>query len=277
MHVPSYPRALAMLLMLACFACSAQAVEFDEKVKAPMLKEPGALRTQAQSYVAKFAALQASPQELIGNRALVAERFDLTWKIQQAIDVRRPLGDLSSVGLERRDDGSYRIDYNKSPQWGRPDEQFSAVLNEVDWQGFGAHLISRGFRDVDVAKLKEYLSTHDLQKESRRASLPLTLSFSKVVKKYDNIKRPVDDATVLSYIYQREKATAEMGRQWVEGLLNSIDAQRARILLSYFEEMPSTGIWGPSDQRAGIDEQLRLMRLPDFEELVTAETMRGVP
>ena len=62
------------------------------------------------------------------------------------------------------------------------------------------------------------------------------MSFSKIVKKYDKIKRPVDDAAVLSYIYQREKLKAEKGREWAEGLLNSLDAQRARILLAYFVE-----------------------------------------
>jgi hypothetical protein len=277
MHVPSYPRVLALLLMLACCAGTAQAVEFDEKLKAPLVKEPAVLRSQAQSYVAKFNALQASPQELIGNRALAAERFDLAFQIQRAIDVHRPLGDLSAVGLEAREDGSYRVDYNAAPQWEKPDEVLSAMLTSVDWQAFGAQLISRGFREADVAKLKDYVSSHNLQQTSKRDTLPLALSFSKVVKKYDKIKRPVDDALVLSYIYQREKLLAEKSRQWAEELLNALDAQPARVLLAYFGEMQSTGVWGPSDQRAGIDEQLRLMRLPDFEQLATAEATGSAP
>ena len=279
MHVPIYPRVLALLLMLllASFAGSAQAVEFDEKIKAPMVKEPAALRNQAQSYVAKFAALQADPAALISNRALAAERFDLSWQIQQAIDVHRPLGDLSAVGLEVRKEGGYRIDFNAWPQWDRPEGKFSFLLADPNWQGIGAELISRGFREADVATLKEYVSTHDLQKDSMRESLPLTLSFSKVVKKYDKIKRPVDDAAVLSYIYQREKLNAERGREWAEGLLNSLDAQRSRILLAFIDEMQSTGVWAPSNQRVGIDEQLRLMRLPDFEQLATAEAFGGAP
>ena len=66
MHVPSYPRVVALLLVLASFAGSAQAVEFDEKLKAPMVKDAAVLRTQAQSYAEKFTALQAaSPQEFI--------------------------------------------------------------------------------------------------------------------------------------------------------------------------------------------------------------------
>ncbi len=278
MHVSSYPRVLAMLGLLACCAGSAQAVEFDEKIKAPMVKEPAALRTRAQSYVEKFNVLQtASPQEFIRNRALAAERFELSWQIQQAIDVRRPLGDLLAIGLEPWKDGSYRIDFNAWPQWERPDEKFGFLLAGPDWQSLGEVLVSRGFREADVATLKEYLATHDFQRDARRESLPLTLSFTKIVKKYDKIKRPVDDAVVLSYIYQRAKLNAERGRVWAEGILNSLDAQRSRILLAVIDESQSIGVWAPSNQRAGIDEQLRLMRLPDFEQLVTADAFGDAP
>jgi len=278
MHVPSYPRVVALLLVLASFAGSAQAVEFDEKLKAPMVKDAAVLRTQALSYAERFTALQAvSPLEVIKNRELAAERFDLIWQIQQAIDARRPLGDLSAIGLVQQGDGSYRVDFNANPQWNRPDELFSAVFSGIEWHGFGAHLVSRGFREADVAVLKEYLSTHDLQQIFRREALPITLSFSKIVKKYDKIKRPVDDAVVLSYIYQRERLKAEKGREWTAGLLNSVDGQRARILLAHFSEFHSTALWAPSDQRAGIDYQLQVMRLPNFEQLATAEAMGGTP
>jgi len=278
MHVPSYPRVVALLLMLASFAGGAQAVEIDEKLKAPMVKDAAVLRTDAQSYIAKFNTLKdASPQDVIKNRALNTERFDLTWQIQQAIEVRRPLGDLSAIGFERREDGSYRVDFNAYPQWRRPEVQFHVVSSNIDTKDFDQLLISRGFREEDFAKLKAYVLSHDLDQVSRRETLPLALSFSKVVKKYDKIKRPVDDAAVLSYIYQREKLLAEKGREWTEGLLNSVDAQRARILLSFVGEMRSTGLWTPSDQRTGIDEQLRLMRLPDFEQLATAEAAGETP
>jgi hypothetical protein len=277
MYVPSYPRVLALLLMLACCAGAAQAVEFDERLKAPLVKEPAVLRTQAQSYVAKFNALQASPQELISNRALAGERFDLAWQIQRAIDVHRPLGDLSAVGLKAQEDGSYRIDYNASPQWKEPGDLLPGWLSDANWEIFGKQLIERGFRAEDIAALKEYVVTHDLQRTSRLESLPLAVSFSKVVKKYDKIKRPVDDAMVLSYLYQLKKTDAERSRAWVEGLISSVDAQGQRILLAYFDEMKWTGVWGPSDQRAGIDELLRRMRLPDFEQLALAEATGAAP
>ena len=70
---------------------------------------------------------------------------------------------------------------------------------------------------------------------------------------------------------------AEMTRAWAEALFQSINAQSARILLAYFDEMKSTGVWGPSDQRAGIDGQLQAMRLPNFEQLATVEAMGATP
>jgi hypothetical protein len=276
MHVPSYPRVLALLAVLAGFAGGAQAVEFDANVKAPLVKEPTALRSQAQSYVAKFAALKdAGPQDLISNRALAAERFDLVWQIQQAIDVRRPLGDLSAVGLEAQADGSYRVDYNANPQWNEPGRFPSIWLQGVDWDGLGTELIERGFRPEDVVKLRDYVATHDASQTAQQRSLKLAISFSKVVKKYDLIKRPVDDGQVLSYLYQLGKIQADATREWANGLLESLDAQRGRILLAYFSEMTATSIWAPSDQRAGIDELLRRMRLPNFEQLATAEVAGG--
>jgi hypothetical protein len=126
-------------------------------------------------------------------------------------------------------------------------------VRHTNWDLFGEDLTARGFLAEDIPKLKDYVSAHDFEREFRREALPLAISFSKIVKKYDKIKRPVDDAAVLSYIYQREKMRAEMNREWAEALFQSINAQSARILLAYFDEMKSTGVWAPSDQRVGID------------------------
>ena len=269
-----------LLLALMCIgaAASAQAVEFDEKLKVPSVAEPAALRSQAESFKNKVAALEeAGPQQLVMNRALFAERFDLTWQLQRAIDARRPLGDLSEVGFVSRGDGSYAIDYETHPEWHRLDEAMAGWLPLVDWNVLGAELKARGFRDQDVTTLREYVRTHDARRAAAAKSLPVAISFSKVVRKLDRVKRPVPDNLVASYLYQRSRADAEATREWAQGLLQALDAQRARILMSYFDEMKFTGVIAPDDQRAGIDELLRLMRLPDFEQLATAAAKEGTP
>ena len=91
MHVSSYPRAVAWLpvvtLMLASFAGSAQAVEFDEKVKAPMVKGGAEINTQAETYTASFTKLStASPMQLVSSKLLAQDYFELKWQLQRAMD-----------------------------------------------------------------------------------------------------------------------------------------------------------------------------------------------
>ena len=272
------PFAAAVVALFASVAGVAHAVEFDEKLKAPRVLDGATFRSQAQSFSARFTAVQAAdPQAAVIERGLFAERFQATWQMQDAIDAHRPLGDLSSLGFMSREDGGYDIDYNAFPQWQRLDELFATMLPQFPWESIGAVLVSRGFRPSDVEILKDYIATHDARKASLRDSLPLAVSFSKLVKKYDKIKRPVPDALVLSYLYQRARLEAESTRAWTEGLLTTLDAQRGRILVAFFSEMETKGILAPSDQQGGIAEQLRILRLPNFEQLVTAEVNGGTP
>jgi hypothetical protein len=278
MRLRGNPSRLLLALILAGTAAAAQAVEFDERVKAPSVTEPAAFRAQADSFKQRVRSLkEAGPRELMMNRALFAERFDLTWQLQRAMNARRPLGDLAEVGFVSRGDGSYAIDYEAHPEWHRLDEAMAGWLPLADWTTLGAELRARGFRESDITALQEYVRTHDARGASARSSLPLAISFSKVVKKLDRVKRPVPDNLVLSYLYQRSRADAEATREWAEGLLQALDPQRARILLSYFDEMKFTGVIAPDDQRGGIDELLKLMRQPNFEQLATAEAKEGTP
>ena len=79
MHVPSYPRVVAwlplMMLMLASFAGRAQAVEFDERIKAPKVMGGAELKTQAESYSAIFALLRTGWPFVTLVAVLVLERF----------------------------------------------------------------------------------------------------------------------------------------------------------------------------------------------------------
>lgn len=270
--------AAGFVLMLASLAGIARAVEFDEKVKAPMMKDAATLHSQAQSFSTRFAELRdAGTEQLIINRALANERFDLAWQIQQAIDVHRPLGEVSSLGFVSRGDDSYSIDFNAFPQWERVDRKLAALLPEYNRDSLVQLLVNRGFTAEETAKLEAYLAAHDAAVEANRKKLPVALTFSKVVGKYDKIKRPVPDAVVLSYLYQRERAGAEAVREWAAGLLDSVGAHGARILLSAMSEGASTAVWAPSDQRAGIADILASVRLPDFEQRATSQVQGEKP
>jgi hypothetical protein len=281
MHVSSYPRATAWLpavsLLLASFAGGAQAVEFDERVKAPMVKGGAEIKTQAEAYTASFARLStASPMQMVSSRALAQDHFELKWQLQRAMEGQGAMEDLSALGLEK-DSNGYRIDLNAFPQWNPPFEFLAVLMPSIYMDDLGPLLIARGFRDNDVAALRSYMETHDLDAATSVHTVPLAISFSKIVKKYDKIKRPVGKDQVLAFIYQRTRIEVEARRAWSEGLLRTLDDQRARILLSYFAELKSVSHWSPDNVEAGVAGQLALMRLPDYEQRVRAEAAGVTP
>ena len=281
MHVPSYPRVPAWLpltmLMLAGFAGGAHAVEFDEKLRAPMARGGAELKTQAESYSASFARLSSvSPAEMVTNQALSQERFDLEWQLTRALEDKRPLEDLSALGLVKHENG-FRIDYNAFPQWQPFPEKLASLMPTMSMDTAGPQLVARGFRESDVAALRSYLETHDLKEATSARTLPISISFSKVVKKYDKIKRPVGKDVVFSFIYQRNKTEVEARRAWSESLIHTLDEQRVRVLHSYLSETQGIGYWAPSDTEAGVANLLAIMRLPDYEQRATADAAGVTP
>jgi hypothetical protein len=284
MHVPSYQVdrrrrpargavAAALLLWFASIAGVAQAVEFDEKLKAPMIRGGAELKSMAESYSAGFARLStASPAEMVTNKALFLEHFDLEWQIKRALEDKRPMEDLSAVGLVKDESGAFRIDFNAFPQWQPFPETLASMMPVLSLDTAGLLLINRGFRESDVEAIRNYVETHDLNTATSARALPIAISFSKLVKKYDKLKLPINRELVFSYLYQRNKADAEVRREWSEGLIQVLDDQRVRVLHSYFAEMKSTGVWSASDTEAGVAGLLALMRLPDFEQRALAES-----
>ena len=104
------PVAAGLLLWFASIAGVAQATEFnngfDEKQKAPMAMGATELKSSAQGYSDRFARLrEASPAEQVTNKALFLEHFDLVWQINRALEDKRPLEDLSALGLVKYEGG----------------------------------------------------------------------------------------------------------------------------------------------------------------------------
>ena len=285
MHVPNSqhrsryrwrpPLAAAWLLALALTG-SAQAVEFDASLRAPMMKSQGELKSQAQDYSAKFALIsEAAPERLVTDTSLWREQFDVAWKVQRAMDEHRPLDELAAVGIVSDAMGHVRIDFNKYPQWFPFYERLSVLFAEPNMEGIGKELMQRGFRDTDVATLTNYVTTHDLKRSEAERALSVALSFNKLVQKFDRTRRPVDSGLLLSFVYQRSKVQSEVRREWAAGLIQSLDAQRARILFDYVSEPESFGVWTPTNQSIALAGVLEAMRLPDFEQKAIAEA-RGV-
>jgi hypothetical protein len=126
-------------------------------------------------------------------------------------------------------------------------------------------------RADDLTTLESFWQSHDVKAAIASATLPINVAFSRIVRKFDKLKRPVPDALVLSYLYQREAAGAEAQRQTAETLLDALSPGGVRVIESYLGELQNTGVYGPTDQRAGIDGVLADMRLPDFESRAATE------
>jgi hypothetical protein len=289
MHVPSNRRdpqrqrwrgsAVAMsILAILALGGAARAVEFDEKLKAPLVRSQAEMQSQAQPLAARYQAMSESePMSLITDAAFARQRFDLTWQVRRAIDERKPLDALASQGLESRGDGSYRIDLGKYPQWAEWHNTMAAMLSRANFDATAPALIARGFRPQDVTVLKEYAASFNPQSMSAAETLPIAIGFGRAVRKYDKLKRPVPPAVVTTFLYQRELAASESDRRWVEGLLKRLDDQRARILMGTFLETSPVTTWSPSNLEVEIEGLLAQVRHPDFEAMVTAETKGVAP
>jgi hypothetical protein len=267
-----------MTMLTLALTGTSQAAEFDEKLKAPMMKGQAELQTQARAYATKFIAIrEAAPEQLIRNSALAREKFDLVWQIQRSIDEGKPLGDLAEVGITLQPNGSYVIDTTGRPEWNDLHKIIAGLLSPVNLERWLPLLVARGFRPEDVEIVREYVKARDPTRLSAEATLPVALSFGRSVRKWDQLKRTVPDTLVLSFLYQRARAASESNRLWVDGLMQKLDAQRGRILLSSFLELERTTYWIPENVSEGIATVLADVRRPDFESLVTAEAKGVAP
>lgn len=269
----SRSRTFAAVLMLALAGTGglAQAAGFDEKLKAPMMKDAADLRTQIESFAPRYREIRAAtPMQMITNASLARQQFDLTWQLERAVNDGRPLKEIEAIGFVNHGDGSYSIDVAVHPEWRVQANHIKSGLTSSLLEPICGALVERGFRPEDVAALKNYVSVHDVVAMGRAATASTALAFHRVVQKFDKARRPVPDSLVISYWYQNTRLINETNRAWTEGLLENLDAQRRRILLSYFSEAPGSFFLIPEGVSAGIGQTLTSVRAPDFEQRVMA-------
>lgn len=281
MHVTSSPhrrhqsmhRPIGAVLMLALAGAGgiAQAAGFDERLQAPMMKSAADLQTQVQTFATKYRAVrEAAPEQLVTNSSLARQQFDLSWQVERAVNERQPLHELESLGFENQGNGAYRIDTRQNPEWREQGEFIATMFKSKLREGVFAELRERGFRPEDVVALQEYLGSHDANEATRAATLPVALAFQRVVQKFDKGGKPVPSVLVTSYWYQSARGYSDANRAWSAGLLNTLDAQRQRILISYLSELVSFKTVIPENVEEGIRQTLESMRSPDLEKRMTA-------
>jgi hypothetical protein len=236
-------------LLALWVAAPGQAAPFDEKLKAPRVATSQALRTKLEAHFATFQRKQQDPDPAAFIRDRVAYRqwSDLEFAVQLAMDERTPLKGLDAFGIVARADGTYRVDLREFPQWEPLDSKLHRLSNPEILESYLPALEARGFRDEDLAALRSYVATHDPRVDLHTQGRELVDTFAKRLQAQRQNGQPLNLQEVLAYRYQKSSLRTEVERRWAVGLMDALDAQRQRILLSFLDEFQSEIVFGVSN------------------------------
>jgi hypothetical protein len=265
-----------LFVLLASVAYAAHAVEFDERLVAPLAASGTELKTRFEGIAIKAGSSDAQSRvAAVRDRAVARERFDARWLLGRLVDTRKPLPELEAAGFTALEDGSYSIDTTRHLEW-RPLNQSLLTLTDANFvDSIAPLLIARGFRPADIDVVRQYVSEHDLKRARDESRLAITLAAGKMARKRQQLKLPVDDRFMWSYVYQRARNADEVERRWAEGLLNSLDPQSQRVLASFFAEGDGTLLVSPTNDAEALARERELLLRPDLEQLARTAFEEG--
>ena len=266
-------------VLLALFlAASAQAAPFDEKLKVPRAATSQALRAKLQAHFATFERKQqdADPAAFIRDPAAYRQWSDLEFTVQLAMDERVPLKGLEAFGLVAKPDGTYHIDLRAFPQWEPLHSRLHRLSNPEILESYVPALRARGFRDEDLRALQTYVATHDPDFTLHAEGRPLVDTFAKRLQAQRKGGQRLNLQEVLAYRYQKNSLRAEVDRRWAVGLMDALDPQRQRILVSFLDEFQSEMAFG--GPRESLDETLEQEAQPivsgEYVQTLNSEATR---
>jgi hypothetical protein len=269
----SVPRYLLALLLAA--AGVAQAVEFDENVRAPRAVSGAELKDRLAAVSARASGPDAEdPLERVRNRVLARQHLEARWLVGRRVDARLPLTELEAEGFERQPDGSYVIDGARHPEFQSLLEKMLMLSDATVLTRLEPAFTARGFRPEDHAALAAYVKSRDLARLRGEAQMKLMIAASKKAKKLDKLKR-LDDAFMESFFYQKQIQSLEVESTWAAGLLDALQPQARRILVSYFSELTPTSVISPTDNVSAYRYERELLLRPDFEQFVRTAFKEG--
>ncbi len=244
------------VVCLAAFAGAAPAAKFDEKIKAPAAPGNAELAALIRDYFGTHARVNAqSLTGIVRDRDAYQQWFETHWRLQRAIDTKRPLGDLSEFGLTPNGDGSYSVDLAQFPQWDPLPARLQGFREPQAFAVYGAALKARGFRDEDIEAMRLYVEKGGPRQRASTQELDIAEGFGAKVKAQISARQKTDSAAFLAYAYQTGRVRAEQERRWAAGLLDSLDQQRQRILEAYLREQGGQMTITPDD----IDAEVKLL------------------
>jgi hypothetical protein len=261
--------------VLAIFlAIAVQAAPFDEKVKAPRAASSQALGSRFEAHFQTFERKQkdADPAAFMRDQRAHQQWSDLFFTLRLALDERLPLQDLAEFGLVAQADGSYVVDLRKFPQWQPLAARLYRLSNPEVFESYVDALRARGFRDSDLATLRQYLATHDPRSRVLAEGRPLIETFARRLQQRPAAV-PLNLEEMLAYRYQKDSLKAEIERQWAVELFDTLDPQRQRILASLLDEYEGSLMFGrpgaPLDQT--LEAEARPLVSGEYVQMLTTQ------
>jgi hypothetical protein len=234
--------ALAVLLQAAAPVAVEPSAKFDETRRAPQAPTNKALKVSIREYFEVYErATSESLAGLVRDKVAFDKWVEAEWRLQRAIDTRRDLGDLTRFGITPNGDGTYSIDIGHFPQWTPVSDSARRILEPGVLEAYVPQLKARGFRDQDIETVKAYIHEYQPDRMAQLAKLSLVDSFAKSVQRGTASNEKLGTDKMLDYLYQNRRIMEEAKRAWTLGLLDSLDAQRQRILESFLSEVDRAG------------------------------------
>lgn len=263
------------LLLALWVAAPTQAAPFDEKLQAPRAATAQALRTKLEAHFATFQRKQqhSDPAAFIRDAKAYRQWSDLEFAVQLALDEKTPLRNLEMFGVVARPDGTYRIDLRAFPQWEPLDSKLHRLTNPEILESYLPALKARGFRDEDVTALQTYTATHDPRVDLHSEGRQLVDTFAKRLQAQRKAGQRLNLQEVLAYRYQKSSLRTDAERRWAVGLMDALDQQRQRILVSFLDEFQSEMVFGVSNDELAdtLEQEARPIVSGEYVQILTTE------
>jgi hypothetical protein len=265
----------SVTVLFALLAGPTQAAPFDEKLKPPRAATAQALRTKLEAHFATFQRKQQDPDPAAFIRDAKAYRqwSDLDFALQLAMDERTPLKDLDAFGVVARPDGTYHVDLHAFPQWEPLDSRLHRLTNPEILESYLPALKARGFRDEDLTALQTYVATQDPKVDLHTQGRQLVDTFAKRLQAQRKAGQRLNLQEVLAYRYQKTSLRTEAERRWAVGLMDALDRQRQRILVSFLDEFQAEMVFGASqdDLAATLEQEAQPILSGEYVQILTTE------
>jgi hypothetical protein len=189
------------------------------------------------------------------------------------MDEKKPLKGLGEFGLVARPDGRYAVDLHAYPQWEPLDSRLHRLTNEEVVESYVPALKARGFREEDIDALRTYLANNDPRVTIQIEGRQLVDTFAKRLQAQRKAGQGLNLQEALAYRYQKSSLRAEAERRWAVGLMDALDKQRQRILVSFLDEFQSDMTFGlPSEPlNATLEKEIQPIVSGEYTQILTTE------